>query len=453
MKTKRFLSVVLALLMLGTIFSGLTVSAYDSFNVKESKDSGKIYFEPIDKNASNYYAHIMEYKTKKAFFGYQVKREKLQVDSNGKLYYDLNKLNESTMITGGLKEDTPYLITIGDSNGNDTTELLLYTSCIGDTIYATSDKADIEMRNNSMKNCYSVAWKNNADKIDIPLHITKKGAVQGKCLPKDTTPDDVINEWNEFFPDYPNELFYSSQSSARNHADRLAEIKVIIQQMVDDGKITVVGGEVYSEQAPTTEPTTDSTTVNTEPTTSDIQPTTQLMNTVNTVTKVSLNKKSITLVKGKSTTAKATVTPSNVTNKNIKWTTSNTKIATVNASGKITAKSKGVANIKAMATDGSKKYATLKVTVKQPVTSVKLNRNTATLKLKGKANQKTVTLKATVLPKNASNKAVTWKSTKTNIATVNAKGKVTAKKKGTCYVIATAKDGSKKSAKCKITVK
>ena len=106
-----------------------------------------------------------------------------------------------------------------------------------------------------------------------------------------------------------------------------------------------------------------------------------------------------------------------------------------------------------MALDGSNKYATVKVTVKQPVTSVKLNRKSANLKVKGKAKQKTVTLKATVYPKNANNKAVSWKSSNTRIATVNSKGKVTAKKKGTCYIYATAKDGSKKSAKCKIVVK
>ncbi len=106
-----------------------------------------------------------------------------------------------------------------------------------------------------------------------------------------------------------------------------------------------------------------------------------------------------------------------------------------------------------MATDGSNKYATLKVTVKQPVTSVKLNKKTATLKVKGNAKQKTVTLKATVYPNNANNKTVKWSTSKSKIATVNSKGKVIAKKKGTCYIIATAKDGSKKSAKCKITVK
>ena len=188
----------------------------------------------------------------------------------------------------------------------------------------------------------------------------------------------------------------------------------------------------------------------TEPTTT--QPTTTKP-TVKKVTKVEVGKKSVTLLNGRSTTVKATVTPTNATNKKLKWTTSNAKVATVNQSGKITAKGRGTATIKVMALDGSNKYATVKVTVKQPVTSVKLNRKSANLKVKGKAKQKTVTLKATVYPKNANNKAVSWKSSNTRIATVNSKGKVTAKKKGTCYIYATAKDGSKKSAKCKIVVK
>ena len=175
--------------------------------------------------------------------------------------------------------------------------------------------------------------------------------------------------------------------------------------------------------------------------------------TVKKVVKVSLSKKSVVLVKGRSTTVKATVTPTNATNKKLKWTTSNSKVAVVNSQGKITAKGRGNATIKVMTLDGSNKYATVKVTVKQPVTLVKLNRKSANLKVKGKAKQKTVTLKATAYPKNANNKAVSWKSSNTKIATVNSKGKVIAKKKGTCYITATAKDGSKKSAKCKIVVK
>ena len=201
----------------------------------------------------------------------------------------------------------------------------------------------------------------------------------------------------------------------------------------------------------TTEPSTTITTIpSTVPTTT--QPTTTKP-TVKKVAKVSLRKKSVVLVKGRSTTVKATVTPTNATNKKLKWTTSNSKVAVVNSQGKITANGRGNATIKVMALDGSNKYATVKVTVKQPVTSVKLNRNSAILKVKGKAKQKTVTLKATAYPKNANNKAVSWKSSNIRIATVNSKGKVTAKKKGTCYITATAKDGSKKSAKCKIVVK
>ena len=175
--------------------------------------------------------------------------------------------------------------------------------------------------------------------------------------------------------------------------------------------------------------------------------------TVKKITKVEVSKKSVTLLNGRNTTVKVKVSPSNATNKKLKWTTSNAKVATVNQSGKITAKGKGTATIKVMATDGSNKYATIKVTVKQPVTTVKINKKSANLKVKGKAKQKTVTLKATVNPKNANVKSVKWTTSKSKIATVAQNGKVTAKEKGTCFITATAKDGSKKSAKCKIVVK
>ena len=211
-----------------------------------------------------------------------------------------------------------------------------------------------------------------------------------------------------------------------------------------------------SETEPTTTTSEPTTVSKTEPTTVNKIPSTIPTTTkpvVKKVSKVGLSKKSVTLIKGRNTTIKAKVSPKNATNKKLKWTTSNAKVATVNQRGKITAKGKGTATIKVMALDGSNKYAKCKVTVKQPVTSIKLNKKTVTLKAKGSAKQKTATLRATVSPKNANNKKVKWTSSKSRIATVNSKGKVTAKKKGTCYVIATAKDGSKKSAKCKIVVK
>ena len=83
---------------------------------------------------------------------------------------------------------------------------------------------------------------------------------------------------------------------------------------------------------------------------------------------------------------------------------------------------------------------------KKSVQSVKLNYTEYTLK-KGKK----LKLKATILPKNAKSKTITWKSSKKSVATVSSKGVVKAVKKGTTTITATVK-GTKKKAKCKITV-
>ena len=304
------------------------------------------------------------------------------------------------------------------------------TDCIGDTISVVGNEKIIENNIDSKTLYYPATWTNNSKKYGIPLQITSVGKIQGEFIPKGTSPYDIINKWDKNYPDYPNKDSYSDQSSARNHKNRLAEIKATFKKMIDEGKILVAGGGVYSnKETNTTKPT------------------------VKKVVKVSLSKKSVVLVKGRSTTVKATVTPTNATNKKLKWTTSNAKVATVNQSGKITAKGRGNATIKVMALDGSNKYATVKVTVKQPVTSVKLNRNSAILKVKGKAKHKTVTLKATVNPKNANVKSVKWTTSKSKIATVNSKGKVTAKKAGKVTITATCKDAKGKKAKFTVTVK
>lgn len=82
------------------------------------------------------------------------------------------------------------------------------------------------------------------------------------------------------------------------------------------------------------------------------------------------------------------------------------------------------------------------------VSKIALNKTGATL-----MKNETLDLKATVTPSNAANKAVTWKSSNTKVATVNSRGKVTAKSPGTATITCTAKDGSGKKATCKITVR
>lgn len=159
--------------------------------------------------------------------------------------------------------------------------------------------------------------------------------------------------------------------------------------------------------------------------------------------------KNVSVYPGK--TAKINVKYTNTTPETTKvWASSNTKIATVNQNGVV----KGVKAGKATITltvqnpgDAQALVLSKVVTVKQYVTSIKLN-----AAKKAIYNGKAFTLKATVNPKNAANKAVTYKSSNTRIATVTAKGVVKGIKPGRVIITVTAKDGSKKSAKCQVTV-
>ena len=229
-----------------------------------------------------------------------------------------------------------------------------------------------------------------------------------------------------------------------------------VDMIVDDGVILnpsrLITREVVTATPKPTETTTTTTVPktsnNTEPssTTPTVTSSTPSPSTPVAVSGVALNKKVATVNVGKKVTVKATVTPANADNKTLVWTSSNTKIATV-SNGVVKGVKAGRVIITAKTTDGSNISATCTVTVKQPVTRISLSKK-ATM-----YTGKKLTLKAKVNPANASNKALTWKSSNTKIAKVASNGVVTGVKAGTVKITATAKDGSRKSATCTVTVR
>ena len=169
------------------------------------------------------------------------------------------------------------------------------------------------------------------------------------------------------------------------------------------------------------------------------------------VTKVELDKTSLELTEGGTAQLTATVLPETATNRNVTWSSNAPGVATVNSSGKVTAVSAGTATITVTTADGGYKD-TCPVTVTAatvPVTGVTLSQTQASLYYNRTPN--TLTLTATVAPDNATNKAVTWTSSDTSVATVE-NGVVTAVAPGTATITVTTADGGF-TATCAVTVR
>ena len=167
------------------------------------------------------------------------------------------------------------------------------------------------------------------------------------------------------------------------------------------------------------------------------------LSTTIAVTSVTLAPTELNLIVGGSATLKATVNPDNATNRDVTWSTSNDKIATVE-NGVVKGVAPGTATITATAGGMT---ATCKVTVALavvPVESISLDQTQLKLYVGDH-----MTLKATVAPSNATDKAVTWKSDDETVATVD-NGTVTAVGEGEATIKATTNNG--KTASCTVTV-
>ncbi|MDR2064147.1 MAG: Ig-like domain-containing protein [Prevotellaceae bacterium] len=166
------------------------------------------------------------------------------------------------------------------------------------------------------------------------------------------------------------------------------------------------------------------------------------------VTSVKLNKHDISLVIGTKEVLLPNVLPSNATNKKVTWKSKDTKIATVDPAGSVTAIAEGKTSIIVTTVDNGKTDScVVTVTSKAiPVTGVSVTPTTASVEV-----NKTTQITATIAPSNATNKKVTWKSSSETVATVDANGLVTGKSAGTATITVTTEDGGK-TATCTVTV-
>lgn len=170
------------------------------------------------------------------------------------------------------------------------------------------------------------------------------------------------------------------------------------------------------------------------------------------VTGVTMNKTALTLIAGaQAEVLQATVVPANASNKSLIWNTSNSAIVIVNNVGQVIPVSQGTTTITARTVDGNY-TATCDVTVVPavsviPVQSINLSQSNLYLS----TNDTPRTLTAQVLPMNATNKTITWSSSNTAVAAIDAlTGVLTVKGRGTTTITAGAENVT---ASCTVIVR
>lgn len=168
--------------------------------------------------------------------------------------------------------------------------------------------------------------------------------------------------------------------------------------------------------------------------------------TVKAITPV-MDRSKLTMIMGESFVIPVMFTPATEDEIAVKWTTSKPSVAAVNADGVITAMSPGTATITVTAISGKKD--TCKVTVKPVlVTDIELSNSYGDFAVGGRYQ-----LDVSCEPQNATKSAVTWKSSNSKIAKINATtGEFICLKPGQATITATTTDGTKLKAYYQINI-
>ena len=145
------------------------------------------------------------------------------------------------------------------------------------------------------------------------------------------------------------------------------------------------------------------------------------------------------------------VYPKNATNRDVSFESSNTSVATVDNKGYVYAKKRGNATITIQSNDGGAN-TTVKVYVSEEdddnydytLRSIDIIHDNEVVKNKLELMEKTTLQLDIKTTPSSANKKVDWRSSNKKIATIDASGKVTGIKKGTCTIYATSTGNSSK---------
>ena len=176
------------------------------------------------------------------------------------------------------------------------------------------------------------------------------------------------------------------------------------------------------------------------------------------VNSITVSPESVTLTAlGETKTLTKTIEPDNATDTSVRWTSSDTGVATVTQSGVVKAMANGTAVITCKAKDGSEKTGQCTITVDIPESSestdVKVNSITVSpASVTLTSSGETKNLAATIEPSNATDTSVNWTSSNIGVATVTQSGVVTAVSNGTAVITCEAQDGSRVKSTCTVTV-
>lgn len=162
---------------------------------------------------------------------------------------------------------------------------------------------------------------------------------------------------------------------------------------------------------------------------------------------ISLDKTELTVKPNGIAKLTATITPADAASSMINWSSSNTGVATVSATGSVKGVAKGTATITAKTVNGL--TATCKVTVSTSVSSFSVTPSkTKTIDI-----GQSFTFKTKVYPTNADDKTLLYESSDDDVAEVSPNGKVTGVSAGSAVITVTAKSNPAKIKKVTVNVR